>query len=278
MSVQDYYLEHFDELPLDKQKHLATRLKYCLHEKRFDDFLVAHEPSHDLAAVLANNDYTSVNNYAARRKFFKKYPDLYGVEAALFRINRLLIEYQVDMRANFRQLYPLERLRQLCDDLLADQAALLALSTYAVNVICLSENLFPRRREVYAQLAEIFLNAEQQPDLIYAYTHIILCMSDYYVRMIPADWQTLGAKMLEKCEQLIMTSYDAISLDIKLEFLVCAKMIDFATDLRTRIGQECDAILAQHAYLIDKRRTAKYNTLAGAEHRNVLYMLSGLDH
>ena len=278
MSVRDYYLEHFDELPLDKQKHLVTRLKYGLHEKRFDDFLAAHEPSHELAAVLANNDYAGVNNYVTRREFFEKYPDLYGVEATLFRINRLLIEYQVDLRADFEQLYPLERLYRLCDDLLADLAALFALSTYAVNVICLSENLFPRRREVYTQLAESFLNAEQQPDLIYAYTHIILCMSDYYVRAIPADWQTLSAKMLTKCEQLITAHYDTISLDVKLEFLVCAKMVNFATNLRAQIEQECDAILEQHAYLIDERRPAKYNTLTGAEHRNVLYMISGLDY
>mgnify|MGYP007122066956 CR=1 FL=1 len=77
MSVRDYYLEHFNELPLEKQKHFATRMKYWFKDKSFDDFLKANEPSHDLAAVLANDNYSGVNNLEARKPFFEKYHGLY---------------------------------------------------------------------------------------------------------------------------------------------------------------------------------------------------------
>lgn len=279
MSVRDYYLEHFDELPLEKQKHFATRIKYWFKDSRFDDFLAANEPSHDLAAVLANNDYSGVNNLEARRPFFEKYPELYGLEACLFRINRLLIEYDVDLREDFLKEYPRERLYKLCNDLLQDDQALAALSTYAVNVICLTENLFSRNDGIYHALTRRFLHANQRPEFIYAYTHIILCMSDFYTKEIHGEDQDLAQLMLEKCEQLIADNYDAITLDVKLEYLVCAEMIHRRNEeLRQKIDAECRAARENSPYVIDMRKSEKYNTLSGAEHRNVLYIMSGLDY
>ena len=283
MSVRDYYLEHFDEMTLEKQKHFATRMKYWFGDTSFNDFLAANEPSHDLAAVLANNDFSGVNNLEIRRPFFEKYPELYGLEACLFRINRLLIEYNVDLREDFLRLFSREKLYKLCDNLLLDDEALAALTTFAVNVICLTENLFPRNDGVYDALARRFLHAKQSQDFIYAYTHIILCMSNFYTQKVEGkDWD-LAQRMLAECEELIINHFDEIPLDIKLEFLVCCRINKDRYDYepiytQAKINQECKATLEKSPFVIDKRKSEKYNTLDGAEHRNVLYIMSGLDY
>lgn len=279
MSVRDYYLEHFNELPLEKQKHFATRMKYWFKDAQFDDFLAANEPSHDLVAVLANNDYSGVNNLEARRPFFEKYPELYGLEACLFRINRLLIEYGVDLREEFLKEFPREKLYGLCDNLMNDSDALAILSTYAVNVICLVENLFPRNDGIYNALTRRYLHAGQRPEFIYAYTHIILCMSDFYTKEIRGEDEDLAQLMLANCEQLITDHFDTTTLDTKLEYLVCAEIAHYRNEeLRKKIDEECRAARENSPYVVDARKSEKYNTLAGAEHRNVLYIMSGLDY
>lgn len=265
-------------MSLEKQKHFATRIKYWFNDTQFNDFLAANEPSHDLAAVLANNDFSSANNLEARRPFFEKNPELYGLEACLFRINRLLIEYNVDLREDFLKLFPYEKLYKLCVDLLHDNEALSILSSYAVNVICLTENLFPRDDGIYAALCRRYLHAKQRAELIYAYTHIILCMSDYYTKEISGEQRDFALAMLKQSEVLISENYDDISLDIKLEFLVCAKMVGYDSILREKINGECVAARDGSDYLVDGRKGEKYNTLDGAEHRNVLYIMSGLDY
>lgn len=274
MGVKDYYLEHFDELPLDKQKHFATRIKYWFRDARFDDFLAAHEPSRDLAAVLVDNDYSGVNNFTARQSYFEKYVGLYGLEATLFRINRLLIEHDVDLREEFLRIYPREKLERLCAKLLNDTDALVTLSTYAANVICLCDNLFFDDNSS-AQLAKKMLaQATQGVDFIYLYTHIILCMSHFYVRELTCEELELSRQMLTKCAEIIEREYDDISLDMKLEFLVCCRMTKYQAAVETKISNECDAVLADFPFVTDARKSEKYNTLAGAEHRNVLYIMA----
>jgi len=284
MSVRDYYLEHFDELPLEKQKHFATRIKYWFKDSRFDDFLAANEPSHDLAAVLANNDYSGVNNLEARRPFFEKYPELYGLEACLFRINRLLIEYDVDLREDFLKIFSLDKLADLCHKLLHDYEAMITLSTYAVNVVGLSINLFGDRiyglDNRYDRLTRIYAQSlQQKADYIYAYTHIILCMSDYYTKEITGHYLQLAEIIMDHTEPIIKDYYNDISLDMKLEYLVCAEMTHRRNEeLRQKIDAECRAARENSPYVIDTRKSEKYNTLSGAEHRNVLYIMSGLDY
>lgn len=265
-------------MSLDKQKHFATRIKYWFNDASFDDFLKSNQPSSDLQSVLDNNDYSLVNDFAAREPYFEKYQGLYGLEAALFRLNRLLIEYGVDLRSDFERIYSSERLHKLCNELLEDTEATITLSTFAANVICLSEILFPRGRNISRELAEKMLATPQSINHIYLYTHIILCDSNFYTRDIPADNLEVTQKMLAETERIISDSYDTVSLDMKLEFLVCCKLSDYNSSLREKIDQECNESLANSPFVKDLRKPDRLNTLNGAEHRNVLYIMSGLDH
>ena len=280
MSVRSYYYAHFQELTPDKKFHFATRIKNYFHSHDFADYFAHNVPSQNLIPILEDNDFSHVNHAAARRPYFEKYDHLYSIEAALFRVNHLLNEYDIDLRAQFTKRVPLDRLYQLSNDLLADSGAIATLSTWAVNVICLTEVLFPRKENVIRALSE---KALQLPDsaadpllLIYLYTHIILCDSNFYTR--PVHELDLAKKMLDRCADIIERHFDELILDVRIEFLVCANMIGVNyPELRSRIADECRQNLSDNNYLIDIRRPAFYHTLNGAEHTNVLFIMSGLD-
>lgn len=299
-SVRDYYYTHFRELNPDKKFHFATRIKNYFRSHDFDWFFADFTPSQGLTVILADNDFSHVNKAEARRPYFEKYDHLYAIEAALFRVNHLLNEYNIDLRKEFLQLVPLDQLYTLADALMADDGAILTLSTWAVNVICLTEVLFPRGQNVVRQLAEkaLRLDARSRTDnvldpllLIYLYTHIILCDSNFYTR--PVSEVDLARTMLDRCAEIIAQNFNQLILDVRIEFLVCTNMTYASAtttaepaanlispdypELRARIAAECRQNLAGNSYIIDRRRPASYHTLNGAEHTNVLFIMSGLD-
>lgn len=287
MTVKEYYYRNFDNLAPDKQFHFATRMKNYLGESSFDGFLREHQPNNDLADLLQNNDYSKVNRIELRKPYFEKYEDLYGVEATLFRIHHLLKEYNTDTRATFCELYGQKRLYKLVDDLLEDKDAIEVLSTWAVNVICLTEELFPRGQNVVAQLAEWALGLANSSDptlVVYLHTHIILCESEFYTKRITNSKNLeLLKKLLAKSAEIITDTIDTISLDAALEFLVCCKMagVHYAR-LEQWIDEICREYKKDSPYLINYRRDktpgSYYHTLDGAEHINALYIMSGLDN
>lgn len=275
MTVKKYYTFHFNELTPTKQFHFATRIKNWFKTDEFDGFLASHEPSHDLAALLANDNYSNVNFLEQRRPFFEKYHGLYALEATLFRILHLLLEYDVDLRDDFLELYGgREKLYSLCDELRADDAAFFTLTTFAVNVLALTEELFPRDVDIYAEMLEKTLASAQDVMSIYLYTHIMLCESRFYHEKISKHHE-LYRRALESCDNIIAASFDDISLDMKFEFLVCANMLGYEANTKERIRQEADA--NKNDFVRDPRKPERLNTFDGAEHRNVLYIMSGLD-
>ena len=278
LSVLEYYQAHFAELSPEKQFHFATRLKNYSGSTDFDEYLSNHRPDTDLAALLNRAASTTVANYPERQPFFQAYPDLYGVEAALFRVLHLLQEYQIDLRPQFEQLYSSAKLHRLSDQLLNDPAAVFTLSSFAVNTICLTELLFPREQDVFSTLAALTPPTNFAPNLlIYYYTHIVICDTSFYTRPVPNRHHLLYRSLLAQISDLLKQYYADISLDIKLEYLVCCNLLQFKSPLRSEIATECQTILAKHPYLVDATRPARLNTLDGAEHRNVLFIMSGLD-
>jgi hypothetical protein len=287
MSAKNYYYEHFSELTPEKQFHFATRMKNYFKTHDFDDFLANNKPSSDLSPIFQNNDYSRVNNYQARRPFFEKYAGLYGIEAALFRVHHLLKEYDTDIRDHFTSLYSLDRLYSITDELLSDGAAIETLSTWAINTIYLTEELFPRSRNVVKELSEWTLMRdpdELDPTLfVYLCTHIVLCESQFYTKNLNNSNNTvLLKKLLEESAGVIEKHIDTISLDAAVEFLVCCNMVGVQFPRqRDAIKAICDEYKKDNDYLINYRRDktpgSYFHTLNGAEHINVLYIMSGLD-
>lgn len=280
MSVRDYYYQHFDELDSYDQFHFASRIKNYFKTHDFDDYFKQNVLDQDLAPIFANNDYSKVNNAAERKPYFDKYPNLYAIEAALFRVNHLLNEWGIDIRDQFLQYEPKASLYALCDALLADDGAIATLSTWAVNVICLTEYLFPRGKNVVKQLSEkaLQLNFPNPLLAIYLYTHIIICDTIFYTRPVNPDNKELFVALLDRCAEIITQNFDDLILDVRIEFLVCANLVgkDYP-ELRQKIQAECAQILSSQPFITDPRRPKSRHTLSRAEHTNVLYIMSGLD-
>ncbi len=284
MSVRDYYYEHFNELTPEKQFHFATRMKNFIGVHDFDEWLKNNQPDTDLEAILSNNDYSRVAQIAVRKPFFEKYPKLYGVEATLFRVHHLLKEYSVDTRDEFIKLYPKEKLYRLSDELLSDDEALRALSTWAVNTIFLTEELFPRNQDSKDKLIDWALELDpslMEPSLyVYLCTHIVICESEFYTKKVEPSEALI--KLLSSCKEVVLDNINSVSLDSAIEFLVCCKMIGLNfEDVRSRINEICKSYLKNSPYLINYRRDSDpkgyYHTLNGAEHINSLYIMSELD-
>lgn len=288
MTVKEYYYEHFDELEPKKQFHFATRMKNYFGTHDFDDFLKNNRPSTDLASVFADNDYSRVHNYAERKPFFEKYSGLYWIEAALFRVHHLLVEYGLDIKDEFLKYYPKEKLYQLADDLMSDEAALKILSSWAINTIYLTEELFPRGNDAVGLLTKWALDADLG-DLdhtlsIYLCTHIIICASGFYTKDLRSSENFDRLKdLVKKAGDLVTKNIETISLDAGIEFLVCCNMlgVDYE-NARDKINLICDKFRKGQPYLVNYRRDHKsgsyFHSLNGAEHINALYIMSGLDH
>lgn len=287
MSVKDYYYEHFYELTLEKRFHFATRMKNYFKTDYFNNYLELNMPSADLKSILANNDYSRVKGYDLRKPLFEKYHDLYGVEATLFRIHHLLLEYNVDTRDRFKELYSIEKLYRLSDTLLDDEDALKILSSWAVNTICLTEELFPRNKNVVKYLAEFAcsLDTESTDETLFVYlcTHIIICESSFYTKDLKKAMNLKILKdLLKKSSEVITKSINTISLDACVEFLVCCNLVGVKYDEQKNMIKEiCDDYKKDSPYLINYRRDkavgSYFHTLDGAEHINALYIMSGLD-
>lgn len=274
-TVRDYYKEHFSELSYSKKFHFATRMKNWFKTDEYNEFLATNEPDHNLLSILQNNNYSGVVFYEARKPFFEKYNGLYGLEATLFRVFHLLHEYSVDLREDFLSLYGgKEKLYALCDELRADDDAFFTLTTFLVNVIALTEELFPRNIDIYAEMLEKALSSTQDVMKVYLYTHIMLCESCFYHKNIDKHLD-LYRQALENCDKIISDSFDEISFDMKFEFLVCARMINYNPAVKEQIRDE--AAKNKDGYIRDPRKIARLNSVDGAEHRNVLYIMSGLD-
>ena len=287
MSVRKYYFEHFNELSPEKKFHFAIRMKNFFKISDFDEYLTNNQPSKELKPIIENNNYSRVSNYEMRRPFFEKYAGIYGVEAALFRVHHLLKEYDTDVRNDFLKLYPQEKLYKLADSLLGDKEALKVLSTWAINIIYLTEELFPRNSDAMRQLFDYAISLDSEDidatTAVYFYTHLVLCESDYYKKDLNKSKNIEQVKtVLSKCEKEVKDNIDTISLDAAIEFLVCVKMagMDYK-ETEKKIDDLCNKCFENYPYIVNYRRDRNPNsrlyTLNGAEHINALYIMSGLD-
>ena len=275
-QVKNYYYDHFPELSKEKQFHFATRMKVWKKTKSFDQYLKNNIPETNIKKLLSDNNYENVNFLELRRPYFEEYQNLYALEATLVRINHLLNIYALDLREEFKKEFPLEKLYSLVDHLIEDEEALKVLSTYAINIVALTETLFPREKESLRFVAEKSLSFSGEPGpILYLLTHIIICSTDFYYH--PArNFETM-THVFVRAEEILKQNYDQLPLDMKLEFLVCAKILGKKTALKQKIKAECNKILEKSPFLIDEKKPARLNTLNGAEHRNILYIMSGLD-
>ena len=298
-KVRHYYLEHFQELPFDKQFHFATRLHSWNGDAECSELLQTLRPfvvkdeeelRKDLEQLIHQPPTAKINAAAAREQYFERYPDLRGLMLALFRVRHLLSIYDIDARATLLELYPIDKLRSLADAIRNDDDALRVLSTYAINYLYLVDHILypeggtPPPVERFYQLADVYDTSEpeQVQLMIYFYTHCIIGESNFYEREITGEQHAVYTKMLVRLESLIVDNYNSINLDNKLEFLVCCRILGYETSLFDKVSAECEqSISSEGMFLIDTHNAfaqSNKTSFSDSEHRNVLFIMSQIPY
>lgn len=292
-QIKKYYYNNLSNLPVDKQFHFATRMAAWYGDAQALDLLRSLR-----ATIVETNDLTETfariistpqtgrrNAHELRQPFFEKYPNLYGIHAALFRLRHLESVYGIDARPEFFIASNKDELDALYVSLSQDPQALRILSTFAINFMYLYKKIALRSSEPVH--ADLFLKAGAGYDLtnmlnlqlkIYLYTHCIIGDSNFYTENVPAANLSTYRVMLSELEQLISENFDSINLDNKLEFLVSCRIVRFESNLYDRIDEECQKSLSPEGdFVIDmhnKNLQEDKTSFDKSEHRNVLYIMS----
>ncbi len=219
-----------------------------------------------------------------RLKYFAKYPELDAYLAILFKYLFAGTIYDIDLRPYIRELVSDDALIGLKNALERDTDAVRVLSTHAINFLYLVEHylgrdIAPVDPEALYEIGETYPEQDASDLKIYLFTHCIIGASGFYSRnIVPRDLE-IYRKMLRRLEAVIGANFREISLDNKFEFLVCANICGFSSELEKRILDEAATSFSPDGnFIIDMENTKSApdarNDFAGSEHRNVLYLMS----
>jgi hypothetical protein len=294
-SIEQYYLQRYKTLENSKQFHFASRLAAWDGNKNARELLATqlHHllPSRDTPAVrhllkeLLQKQPKSIRiGRELREPYLQKYPDLYGLQLAIFRVRHLKCVYGIDISTELYSLYPLNEIDALKHDLLEDKDALRFLSTHAVSP-CYLIDIVLREQEpdfdiqrLYALGSGYDLSDKTQLQLLlYLYTHCIISATNFYTRPLVQSLD-IYRQMLRDMDAIIGDQYDNINLDNKLEFLVCARVCSFQSKSEQRIYNECGKSLSNEGvFIVDKLNNngdPDRQTFKKSEHRNTLFIMS----
>ena len=225
------------------------------------------------------------NAHELRQPYFQKYPKLWGIHLALFRVRHLKHVYDIDTTDQLFQLISRQELDSLADALTKDEEAMRILSTFAVNYLYLYKQILLGegkyiKPERFLRISEAYdiNNAEHLQLMIYLFTHCIIGESNFYTQTISPKNLPTYQTMLARLEQLVGNNLSLINLDSRLEFLVCCRICDFDSHLFDPIYEECRNSISQEGhFLVDSLNQNKQEdrkNFEGSEHRNVLFIMS----
>lgn len=294
-DITQYYKNNFNHLSDDKKFHFASRMSAWYNDEFSQQYLESVRQDYvknkalireDLAQLITHPPSAKINAAELRAPYFDKYPDLRGVMLALFRVRHLHVIYGYDARSLLAELYPVEKMYQLSDDLQQDHDALKVLSTYAINFIYLvDEILYPKdgRKidvEAFYELGQTYdLSTPEHIQLmIYFYTHCIIGSSNFYMKHVNPGHKAIYIAMVDHIERIIKKDFDAVNLDNKFEFLVCSRIVGRESQLLERIYAEASRSLSfEGTFVVDTHNDFKQSaktSFSDSEHRNVLLIMS----
>ncbi len=301
--VREYYDANIDRL-IDKDFHYCSRMYLWTGEQEYKQVLDELQQDYigldgastkkivESIIIPRKGSYTTPD--ANRQEYFSKYPKLRSYNSILFKVLFAETIYGRDIRPIVRKLVPDQEFIGLYNALRNDKRAVMVLSTHAINYfynlahyfsgIKGCEDLINLDPDYYLQLAQGY---DQDMDgigidrvrkyQVYLLTHAVIGASKFYSRRVTGS---VYVEMMRLGEQVIEESYTKVSLDNKLEYLVCAKLCGYKSSLETLILGEAAASLSYTGnFIIDtlnETRTSMStsNNICTSEHRNVLYLMA----
>lgn len=306
-SVESYYKKRIEQVP-STAFHFASRLWLWTGDSWAREQLDAMQaeyigttPDEIMAHIdeIVESDKASeptVNRHKPHRKSsFEKYDRLSFYNKLLFKVVFCDSLYDLDIRPYVRKYVSDKEFTDLFNRLIEDGDAMRMLSTFAINYLYLLKNYFKdkisKSSAVLVSTSEIMslmdgykaherdgtLKKSTSSKLqVYLLTHAIIGESRFYARPVKGSSYK---SFCEKIEQIITSNYYEISLDNKLEFLVCCKICGYESNIRKLIEQECQKSVSWAGnFLVDSLNTSSSsktgNCLRISEHRNTLYLMS----
>jgi hypothetical protein len=299
-NIHDYYMAHLGDLTEEKQFHLCSRLAIWSKDEQalawLQDYKKPYVPDPCTKALLQailqklvdNPPEMPANAAALRTAYFEQYSWVRGLELALFRVRHWLEVYDVDARPALFEIVSRRQLLAYKEELLQDEEAMRMLSTYAINYIYLLERVILEHTDNEAiDTAQLLAIGDgyRTDDilhlqlLVYYYTHCIIGESNFYARDIPPLLLPVYLGMLQRLDAVIDEHFESLSLDTKLEFLVCARLCGYEAEVESDIISECSqSVSFEGTFLVDTHnafagRDSK-KTFSASEHRNVLFVMA----
>jgi len=230
-----------------------------------------------------------VNEPELRFPLLNKYPRLISYDRILFKVLFSDVIYKKDIRLIVRECVDEQDMIRLKKNIEKDKKSMEILSTYSINFIYNLDNyLYKNKRsgfvspDNYYKIAKNGYTGKAVRDKhnlrLYLLTHCILGESRFYSRKIRNN-QEVYIKMIKLAEKIISEHFFEISLDNKLEFIACARMLGYRNSLVRIIFSECENSLAHCGnYLVDSfnvnNSCVNKNDFVSSEHRNILYLMT----
>lgn len=305
-DIEHYYKNRID-IHFLESFHFASRLWLWAGDSWARNLLDTYEQRYvgqtdaavtaTLKKILGPSSNGSIVNQEKlyRQTSFEKYPMLSKYVSVLFKTLFVQTLYGRDIRALVERQIPDESLIALFDELVKDKDATRLLSTHAINYFYLLKNYYRddlRKTNVHGfnpvDLIALLPGYKELEDKklvdcktsiklqIYLLTHAIIGQSGFYSIQVKED---IYKKLCREIETIIKNNFFEVSLDNKFEFLVCAALCGYESELRVLIEKEASQSVSWAGnFIVDKvNATAGNKTdhcLRTAEHRNVLYLMS----
>jgi len=223
-----------------------------------------------------------------RIKSADKYPLLGAYSELLFRNLMSKNIFNENLKPVIQEIVGDDKLLEIRSALLNSDEDMLKLSTFAVNYLYFLEEYFEGESGTKVNAKQLLKLAEGEDfgsdekgaplimNDIYFITHAIIGASRFYKNKIIKK-RKIYLKLFKILENIVEKNYIKLSLDTKLELLICARLLDVDSELKDRIEQEAELSLSPiNNFLIDtmnaKKDKSSKNWL-GSEHRNVLYIM-----
>lgn len=290
--VEEYYRKHFSELSDKAKYHFASRMLAWYggeddknNLKKLYGYVVGDNPEQSLRDLLVDPPKGNRSLINLRQPFFEKYPMILFLDQALTKIRNAKYIYGEDISGALFGIVGKADLKTMLDRLLDDAEAMKYLSTIGITVSYLAARLLYGSTEIIdlqkmRQIGQSYDldDALQVRLLLYLYTHCVIYESNIYTENIDAAKKKVFMEMMADLDVVIDEHFEDISLDNKLEFLVCARMCNYSPKITDKIYAECDDSMKapDEMFLVDTKNKNAGSTsisLDGSEHRNVLFLL-----
>lgn len=287
-NVRNYYEKNLHVLPFSKQFHFLSRYYLWTNNTQYHKELQKHKDKYTRSIYSKVIFKNKVHKFGTRPDIItKRFPEITNYNKVLFRFLFIKNIYNEDISEIAKKYLDSKELFVYQNKILTEQKDLLTLSTTGINFLYNSKlylnHVLPGKEcNVTAQklyeIAQKYTEKESLRSQIYYYTHCIINASEFYSKKITRE-KKVYSDMLLKIENLIKKNYKSITLDNKLEFLVCCRILGTKTQLQQQILSEAesspsldgDFIVDTHNIHHDNIYKKKFDT---SEHRNILYILA----